>query len=76
MLSVVNHGLYLTRNGREVGILGPANMPPSSRWKWLTTRGYYVTADGRAAVTGEASEDLVRDLTPNASQIAGVDSML
>lgn len=69
-------GLYLSRTGRTVGIAAPAHMPETSRWRWLTTRGYYVLADGRAAVVGESSDDLVADITPSAPQVAGVDSTM
>lgn len=50
-------GCYLTRDGKRVGIVGPC---PGARRKflWITTRGYYVTADGRAALRGESSLDL------------------
>jgi hypothetical protein len=74
-IRIVPHGLYLSRNGRQVGIVGPAGMPASSDWRWLTTRGYYVMADGRAAAVGECVEDLVRDVTPSDSQVAGRDSI-
>lgn len=73
-LRIVQHGLYLSRNGRQVGIVGPARMPASSAWRWLTTRGYYVMENGRAAAVGESVEDLVRDVTPSDSQVAGMDS--
>lgn len=51
---------YLSRNGRAVSIIGPA---PGTRHRfaWITSRGYYVTADGHASLTGrEHSLDLVK----------------
>lgn len=69
-------GAYLNRNGRTVGILGPAPMGPASPWKWLTTRGHYVQADGRAAHVGESIEDLVCDITPSLAQVSGMDSTM
>lgn len=75
MIRITQHGVYLNRTGRRVGIVGPSRMPPSSDWKWLTTRGHYVLADGRAAVVGESIEDLVVDITPTDDQVAGADSM-
>jgi len=75
-ITIAPNGLYLSRTGRQVGIVGPANMPAASPWRWLTTRGYYVLADGRAALKGECVEDLVRDVTPTAAQVAGADSMM
>lgn len=68
--------LYLNRTAREVGIIGPARMGESSPWRWLTTRGYYVQDDGRAAHVGQCSDDLVRDITPSAAQVAGMDSTM
>ena len=53
---------YLDRTGRRIGILAKSRMPESSRWRWLTTRGYYVQADGRAAHRGESRHDLVQQL--------------
>lgn len=76
MPRIVKNGLYLSRHGREVGIVGPAGTPSSSRWRWLTTRGYYVTADGRAAIVGECSDDLVKDITPTDDQVAALDSQI
>lgn len=73
---IVRHGLYLNRSGHQVGITGPARLGPASPWRWLTTRGHYVLADGRAAFTGQSDEDLVVDVTPSADEIAGADSML
>lgn len=75
-MHVVSHGLYLDRLGRQVGIVGSARMPASSEWKWLTTRGYYVMADGRAGKAGATDEDLVRDITPSDSAVAGMDSTM
>lgn len=75
-IRIVRHGLYLNRTGRQVGIVGPARMAAASPWKWLTTRGHYVTENGRAALSGESVEDLVRDVTPTDAEVAGADSML
>lgn len=44
-------GLYLTRTARRVGITGPAP-GCAQRFRWVTTAGYYVTADGRASLAG------------------------
>lgn len=73
MLTVVKHGLYLTRNARQVGIA--RDRGEGEQWRWLTTAGYYVLADGRAALIGESVKDLVRDLTPTPAQCEGADSM-
>lgn len=54
--------VYLDRTARRIGILAKSHMPESSRWRWLTTRGYYVQADGRAAHRGESSRDLVQQV--------------
>jgi hypothetical protein len=68
------NGLYLSRHGREIGIV--ADRGERQIWRWLTSRGYYVTKDGRASIAGgEVSEDLVLDLTPTAGEVAGADSM-
>lgn len=75
-MHIVSHGLYLDRLGRQVGIVGSARMPASSEWKWLTTRGYYVMADGRAGKAGPTDADLVRDVTPSDSAVAGMDSTM
>lgn len=50
-------GCYLTRTGRRIGIIGPC---PGARkhFAWLTTAGYYVTRDGRAALRGTSAADL------------------
>ena len=69
-------GLYLNRAGYQVGIISPAPMGDASPWKWLTTRGSYVQADGRAAHVGESREDLVKDVTPSDAAVAGADSMM
>lgn len=55
-------GLYLTRNGRRVGIR--ADRGERQRWRWITTLGYYVQADGRATARrgGESRLDLVREV--------------
>lgn len=52
---------YLTRHGRRVTIAGPAPHAAHSRFQWITSRGYYVTADGRASHRhgAETSLDLV-----------------
>lgn len=60
-IRVTPHGLYLSRNGRTVGIL--QDRGAGQTWRYLTTRGYYVLADGRAALVGESVCDLVLDVT-------------
>lgn len=69
---IVKHGLYLSRNGRTVGIV--QDRGPGQTWRWLTTQGYYVTADGRAALVGESSKDLTVDVTPTDEQVRWADS--
>lgn len=67
--------IYLSRNGHRVGIV--RDRGERQRWRWLTTRGYYVTSDGHASIAGgEVSEDLVSDITPTVAQVAGMDSMM
>jgi len=68
-------GVYLDRIARSVGIAHDRG--EGQRWRWQTTRGYYVTADGRASIAGgDVNEDLVRDITPTAVQVAGMDSTM
>lgn len=45
MPTIRNNGLYLNRSGRQVGITHDRG--DGQTWRWLTTRGHYVTADGR-----------------------------
>ena len=45
-------------------------------WRYLTTRGHYVMADGRAAFVGESVEDLIKDITLSSAQVAGADSTM
>lgn len=72
---IQRNGAYLDRVGHTVGIV--ADRGPQQKWRWLTTRGYYVTVDGRASIAGgEVREDLVKDITPSVAQVAGMDSML
>lgn len=73
MPNIVKHGLYLNRTGHRVGIV--QDRGPGTPWRWLTTRGHYVLADGRAALVGESREDLVVDITPTDEQVAGADSL-
>lgn len=74
---IQSNGLYLNRTGRQIGIVGSAKMPAASPWKWLTTRGYYVTAEGCACPNGgESVNDLVRDVSPSAAAVAGMDSTM
>jgi hypothetical protein len=69
------NGLYLDRIAHEVGITHDRG--EGQTWRWLTTRGYYVTTDGRASIAGgDVREDLVKDITPSAAQVAGMDSMM
>lgn len=67
------HGLYLSRHGKQVGIV--QDRGASQTWRWLTTGGYYVLDDGRAALVGESSKDLMVDVTPSDAHVAGADSM-
>lgn len=74
MITVRLGGLYLTRNAREVGIV--QDRGEGQRWRWLTSRGYYVTCDGRASIAGgETSQDLVRDISMPAEHVTAADSM-
>lgn len=73
-MQVQINGLYLTRTARQVGIV--RDRGAGERWRWVTTLGYYVTCDGRAAYGSETSQDLVRDVTPNQCQIDAVDSII
>lgn len=67
-------GLYLSRNGREIGIV--QDRGEGQVWRWLTTRGYYVTVDGRASIAGgQVSEDLVRDISMSDDHVHAADSM-
>lgn len=54
-------GLYLDRIGRRVGIV--RDRGAGQHWRWITTRGYYVSEAGRATLCGEVREDLVADIT-------------
>lgn len=51
---------YLTRNARTVTIA--RDRGEGQRWRWVTSMGYYVTADGRAALRGTSALDLVKEL--------------
>lgn len=69
------NGLYLDRVGHKVGIV--RDRGPQQKWRWVTTLGHYVMADGRATLAGgESSQDLVVDITPSAAQVAGMDSTM
>lgn len=73
-MKIHKNGLYVDRIAREVGIL--QDRGEGQVWRWLTTRGYYVTTDGRATPhKGEVNEDLVLDITPSAEHMDGADSM-
>ena len=55
-------GIYLDRIARRVGIV--QDRGERQRWRWLTTRGYYLTNEGRASIAGgDVAEDLVADIT-------------
>lgn len=55
------NGAYLSRNGHRVGIVHDRG--EGQRWRWQTTKGYMVTADGRASIAGgEVSQDLVKEI--------------
>lgn len=51
---------YLTRNGRTVTI--KSDRGAGQRWRWVTSMGYYVTADGRAALRGTSVLDLMKEV--------------
>lgn len=69
------NGLYLDRVGHKVGIV--RDRGEREVWRWVTTLGHYVTADGRATLAGgDCRTDLVSDITPSAAQVAGMDSMM
>ena len=69
------NGLYLDRVGHKVGIV--RDRGAREVWRWVTTLDYYVMVDGRATLAGgESSQDLVVDITPSASQVAGMDSTM
>lgn len=67
------NGLYLSRTAREVGIV--RDRGAGQFWRWVTSLGYYVTEDGRAARQGESSQDLVKDISFSHDQLHGADSM-
>lgn len=68
------NGAYLDRIARPVGIV--QDYGSDKRMRYLTTRGYYVTAEGRASLAGgEVREDLVSDITPTAEATRNADSM-
>jgi len=55
-------GLYLDRVGRRVGIT--RDRGTDQRLRWVTTRGHYVTSEGRASLAGgDTAVDLVADIT-------------
>lgn len=62
MPTIKLNGVYLSRTARRVGIM--RDRGADKFWRWVTTQGYYVTADGRASPHGETSLDLVRDVSP------------
>jgi hypothetical protein len=73
-MDIALNGLYLDRIGRQVGIA--ADRGVGQPWRWLTTRGYYVTAQGRASLAGgDVREDLVADIAPTAEAVRNADSM-
>lgn len=68
------NGLYLSRNGYEIGITHDRG--ERQRFRYLTTKGYMVTEDGRASIAGgEVSQDLVKDIAPPECVMQGADSM-
>lgn len=75
MLKVKLNGLYLDRIARQVGITHDRG--EGLVWRWLTTRGYYVKADGSSTMNpgGQANEDLVKDVTPTDDHVHAADSM-
>ena len=74
-IAIVKHGLYLDGLARQVGIV--QDRGERQVWRYLTTRGYYVTSDGRATMNrgGESNEDLVKDVTPSIEEVRAADSM-
>lgn len=67
------NGLYLTRTAREVGIVRDRGV--GLTWRWVTTLGYYVRDDGRAAIGGDSSQDLVRDISLTDAMVHDQDEM-
>lgn len=60
-IAIRKNGAYLSRNGRRVGIVHDRG--EGQRWRFQTTRGYLVTAEGRASIAGgEVSQDLVKEV--------------
>lgn len=66
-------GVYLNRVGHTVGIV--QDRGAGQAFRWLTTRGHYVTADGAAGIGVQTREDLVVDVTPSADAVAAMDEM-
>ena len=52
--------VYLDRSGHRVGIRHDRGH--GQAWRWLTTKGYYVREDGKAAWVGTSSKDLVVEI--------------
>lgn len=67
------NGLYLTRTAREVGIV--RDRGEGLTWRFVTTLGYYVRADGRASIGGESTQDLVRDISLTDAMVYDQDEM-
>lgn len=67
------NGLYLSRTAREVGVV--RDRGANQFWRWVTTRGYYVTNDGSACRIGQSSLDLVKDVSPSQHDCDAADSM-
>lgn len=60
-IAIRKNGAYLSRNGHRVGIVHDRG--ERQRWRFQTTKGYYVTEDGRASIAGgEVSQDLVKEV--------------
>lgn len=53
---------YLTRHGQSVTI--ERDRGAGQVWRWVTSKGYYVTADGRAALRGQSRWDLMQEVLP------------
>lgn len=73
MLTIKLSGLYLTRHGRDVGIV--RDRGEGQFWRWVTTLGYYVTENGSACRRGKSSLDLMAELPLRKEHMDGADSM-
>ena len=70
------NGLYFSRTALRVGIV--RDRGADKYWRWVTTRGYYVTAEGHASRLGETSQDLVAEvpIEIRPEHVDAVDSMV